>query len=375
MGAKEEGIDENDIRERLTKAADAAAADRADGSARTLWPMSSARSCCRTGPLRCREHLADLEHLRSVVGFRGYAQRLPAQRVQGRGVQAVPGDVGQLRQGGVTVQLMRVERARQAAERPAARGTQVFGHHLDGTTGEDDFGEGTLTLTRAETRAWLAERAIRKTPRPGQGRPQRGLSLWFRQEVQALPRGVCVGGAQEASAYSLKSSSLSFEYFTSSGMLAPPMTGPRWPKVPSRRRTARERSSTRDTRQFARRSPSRSPCARRRHRAVYDNIVDVEQRDGAARGVGQPVRDSLRSIRRVVAEVIPIVGRRPHASSTRAVQLADERIQGGHCSNGVATVIRAARGGNGDVAERAGQLVAPAGEQVVWSSTRPPPMK
>ena len=99
----------------------------------------------------------------------------------------------------VTAQLMRVELVRQAAEAPPPEAPEMFGHHLDGTTGEDDFGEGTLDADAHRD----ARRAGRR-PRPerpddlGQGRPQRGLPLRLGQEIQALPRGVCVGDSAPA---------------------------------------------------------------------------------------------------------------------------------------------------------------------------------
>ena len=118
--------------------------------------MSSARSCCRRSTHLWREHLVNLDHLRSVVGFRGYAQRDPLNEYKGEAFELFQALLGNLRQA-VTAQLMRVELVRQAAEAPPPEAPEAFGHHIDGTTGEDDFGEGTLTLTRAETRAVPAE--------------------------------------------------------------------------------------------------------------------------------------------------------------------------------------------------------------------------
>lgn len=68
--------------------------------------------------------------------------------------------LGNLRQA-VTAQLVRVEQLRQAAERPP-QALQAHGSHIDGTTGEDDFGEGydrggVMTLTRTEQRVIPAE--------------------------------------------------------------------------------------------------------------------------------------------------------------------------------------------------------------------------
>jgi preprotein translocase subunit SecA len=39
---------------------------------------------------------------------------------------------------------MRVELVREAADAPPPQAPQAFGHHIDATTGEDDFGEGSV---------------------------------------------------------------------------------------------------------------------------------------------------------------------------------------------------------------------------------------
>ena len=161
--AKEEGIDENDIRERLTKAADAAAADRAERFGSDIMAYVERSIVLQTLDHLWREHLVNLEHLRSVVGFRGYAQRDPLNEYKGEAFELFQAMLGNLRQA-VTAQLMRVELVRQAAEAPPPVAPETFGHHVDGTTGEDDFGEGTLTLTRAETRAVPAEARNPKDP-------------------------------------------------------------------------------------------------------------------------------------------------------------------------------------------------------------------
>ena len=154
--AKEEGIDESDIRERLTKAADDAAADRAERFGSDIMAYVERSIVLQTLDHLWREHLVNLDHLRSVVGFRGYAQRDPLNEYKGEAFELFQAMLGNLRQA-VTAQLMRVELVRQAAEAPPPEAPETFGHHIDGTTGEDDFGEGTLTLTRAETRAVPAE--------------------------------------------------------------------------------------------------------------------------------------------------------------------------------------------------------------------------
>ncbi|MCB1422144.1 MAG: SEC-C domain-containing protein, partial [Nitratireductor sp.] len=66
-----------------------------------------------------REHLVNLDHLRSVVGFRGYGQRDPLQEYKGESFELFQAMLANLRQA-VCAQLARVELAQQEAE-PAAQ--------------------------------------------------------------------------------------------------------------------------------------------------------------------------------------------------------------------------------------------------------------
>lgn len=139
--AAEEGIDEKDILERLHKAADAAAADRAERFGPEIMTYVERSVLLQTLDLLWREHIVNLDHLRSVIGFRGYAQRDPLQEYKAEAFELFQALLANLRQT-VTSQLMRVELVRQAADAPTPVPPEMEGHHIDGTTGEDDFGEG-----------------------------------------------------------------------------------------------------------------------------------------------------------------------------------------------------------------------------------------
>ncbi|MXN47576.1 preprotein translocase subunit SecA [Shinella kummerowiae] len=139
--AAEEGIDEKDILERLHKAADDAAADRAERFGAEIMTYVERSVLLQTLDLLWREHIVNLDHLRSVIGFRGYAQRDPLQEYKAEAFELFQALLANLRQT-VTAQLMRVELVRQAADGPAPSLPAMEGHHIDGTTGEDDFGEG-----------------------------------------------------------------------------------------------------------------------------------------------------------------------------------------------------------------------------------------
>ncbi|MCA0278667.1 MAG: preprotein translocase subunit SecA [Proteobacteria bacterium] len=153
--AKEEGIAEEEVHERITAAANQAAADRAERFGPDVMTYVERSVVLQTLDHLWREHLVNLDHLRSVVGFRGYAQRDPLNEYKGEAFELFQAMLGNLRQA-VTQQLMRVELVRQAADAPPPEAPEMFGHHIDGTTGEDDFGEGSVAVL-ADSRVVAAE--------------------------------------------------------------------------------------------------------------------------------------------------------------------------------------------------------------------------
>jgi preprotein translocase subunit SecA len=148
--AAEEGIDDEVISERLTEAADKAAAERAERFGPEIMTYVEKTVLLQTLDHLWREHLVNLDHLRSVVGFRGYAQRDPLNEYKSEAFELFQAMLGNLRQA-VTAQLMRVELVRQAADAPPPEAPEGEGMHIDASTGENDFGEGdgdTMTLAR-----------------------------------------------------------------------------------------------------------------------------------------------------------------------------------------------------------------------------------
>jgi len=139
--AKEEGIADEEMRERLTNAANAAAEDRATRFGPEIMAYVERSVVLQTLDQLWREHIVNLDHLRSVIGFRGYAQRDPLNEYKSESFEMFQAMLSNLRQA-VTAQLMRVELVREAADAPPPAAPQTYGHHIDATTGEDDFGEG-----------------------------------------------------------------------------------------------------------------------------------------------------------------------------------------------------------------------------------------
>ena len=130
--AEEEGIAEDDIRERLTEKADEVAKERADRIGPEVMTYVEKTIVLQTLDHLWREHLVNLDHLRSVIGFRGMAQRDPLQEYKNEAFELFQSMLVNLRRT-VTAQMMRVELVREAADDPDPL--------TDMTTIEDDFGE------------------------------------------------------------------------------------------------------------------------------------------------------------------------------------------------------------------------------------------
>ncbi len=127
--AAEEGVDDEDIRERLEKAADEFMAKKAVDFGPENMRQIEKQLLLQTIDAKWREHLLTLEHLRSVVGFRGYAQRDPLNEYKTEGFQLFEGMLDSLR-ADVTEKLSRIqplspeqqqEMMRQMQERQAAQ--------------------------------------------------------------------------------------------------------------------------------------------------------------------------------------------------------------------------------------------------------------
>jgi preprotein translocase subunit SecA len=115
--AGEEGIADQEIRARLTDAADRAMAARAARYGADAMRQVEKMVLLHTLDTLWREHLAMLDHLRQVVGLRGYAQRDPLNEYKTEAFALFETLLARLREA-VTAQLMRVEIVHQPP-RPA----------------------------------------------------------------------------------------------------------------------------------------------------------------------------------------------------------------------------------------------------------------
>jgi preprotein translocase subunit SecA len=138
--AKEEGIADQEIRERLINQVDSTAARKAAEIGPELMRHIEKEVLLRTLDMLWREHIINLEHLRQGVGLRGYAQRDPLNEYKSESFTMFESMLARLRVA-TTEQLMHVHLAPntemdllQAPQLP-----EMFAHHADPLTGEDDF--------------------------------------------------------------------------------------------------------------------------------------------------------------------------------------------------------------------------------------------
>jgi len=109
-----------------------------------------------------------LDHLRQVIGFRGYGQRDPLNEYKAEAFSLFENMSQNLREA-VTAQLMRVEIQAAPPQQPAAL-PAMEGHKLDPVTGEDEMA---LALAGAET---LARHGIGPASAPAEGGAMAGAA-------------------------------------------------------------------------------------------------------------------------------------------------------------------------------------------------------
>lgn len=95
--AAEEGVDDDVMRERIEEAADKMMDDKAQAFGAENMRRIEKQLILQTIDTKWREHLLTLEHLRSVVGFRGYAQRDPLNEYKSEAFQLFEGLLNGLR--------------------------------------------------------------------------------------------------------------------------------------------------------------------------------------------------------------------------------------------------------------------------------------
>jgi preprotein translocase subunit SecA len=132
--AQEEGIADDEVKERIIRAADEVMAGKVAKYGAELMRYVEKSVLMQTLDHLWREHLVMLEHLRQVVGLRGFAQRDPLNEYKSEAFTLFEALLSRLRQM-VSAQLLNIE----IQERPPEQELpEMHASHIDATTGEDD---------------------------------------------------------------------------------------------------------------------------------------------------------------------------------------------------------------------------------------------
>ncbi len=151
--AKEEGIAEEEVRERIVRAGDEMAASRTARFSPEVMRQIEKAVLLQTLDFLWREHLVVLDHLRQVVGFRGYAQRDPLIEYKTESFEHFQGLLLRLREA-VTRQIMHIELVQRPPPlAPEGDFEAMQASHPDPVTGENEMlpppdGDGRLQPMR-----------------------------------------------------------------------------------------------------------------------------------------------------------------------------------------------------------------------------------
>ncbi|WP_306132560.1 preprotein translocase subunit SecA [Roseivivax marinus] len=105
---EEDGVDQEVVRERIEEASDKYMEEKAEKFGADTMRQIEKQMILQTIDGKWRDHLLTLEHLRSVVGFRGYAQRDPLNEYKTEAFQLFEGMLDSLREE-VTTKLAQIQ--------------------------------------------------------------------------------------------------------------------------------------------------------------------------------------------------------------------------------------------------------------------------
>jgi preprotein translocase subunit SecA len=141
--AKEEGIADEELLARIEKKADEVMAAKVAQWGPDVMNYVEKSILLQTLDHLWREHLVMLEHLRQVIGLRGYGQRDPLNEYKSEAFQLFEDLSANLREA-VTAQLMRVEVMQAPPAEEQAQLPYMEAHKIDPVTGEDEMAPALL---------------------------------------------------------------------------------------------------------------------------------------------------------------------------------------------------------------------------------------
>jgi preprotein translocase subunit SecA len=150
---KEEGIADEEVRERIVSAVEKRAAERAANNGTDVMRYIEKVILLQTLDHDWREHIINLDHLRQYVGLRGYGQRDPLNEYKSEAFELFEGLLSKLRTD-VVRQLMHIQiNVQQPPVLREPEPQQLRAVHVDPLTGEDEMAEpseraSTMTMPR-----------------------------------------------------------------------------------------------------------------------------------------------------------------------------------------------------------------------------------
>ncbi len=164
--AKEEGIADEEFRERIAKAADDLYAAKRERFTPQIMQQVEKAVVLQTLDQLWRDHIVTVEQLRQVIHLRGYGQRDPLNEYKTEGFNLFEAMIAKLRETS-TAQVMRVEiQTEKPGDLLPDEDDLPFmqAHHMDALSGEDDVGEGMPFFGQATTAAAATVKSDPKNP-------------------------------------------------------------------------------------------------------------------------------------------------------------------------------------------------------------------
>jgi len=153
--AREEGIAEEELRTRIERRADEHMAAKVAQWGPDVIRYVEKSILLQTLDHLWREHLVMLEHLRQVIGLRGYGQRDPLNEYKSEAFNLFETMIQKLREN-VTAQLMRVEIVQAPSQEEQESLPYMEAHKLDPFSGEDEMGYADAALAGSAQGSWGA---------------------------------------------------------------------------------------------------------------------------------------------------------------------------------------------------------------------------
>jgi len=162
--AKEEGIADEELITRVERRADEHMAAKVAQWGPDVMRYVEKSILLQTLDQLWREHIIMLEHLRQVIGLRGFGQRDPLNEYKSEAFQLFESLINRMREA-VTAQLMRVEIMQAPPpEQPPESLPYMEAHHINPATGEDEMAMSDAVATMARNAGASISSAANRNP-------------------------------------------------------------------------------------------------------------------------------------------------------------------------------------------------------------------